>query len=464
MDGMEKLKEKLKLYLSTLSENAQNLLLRNLEKAEREGKNDAAAALIVAALRDILNVEEKVVPLEEFAKVDFFRDARYFASEYELVAKQEARINPLSFEAIWNWIKRDIATPEQTQKLQMDCSAIEKQEISRHSSALCAEFVASIKKKLKLMSRELAGEQKLANQLGGEIVYKDLLDILISSERLMPLKPLLGRLNTEIDSWTSPEGEEAYKLISRYIQQAPLRTSWLVSALSKKLASPRQKLQLATKLSGSDDAVQVAATVYAPAVHQVFADMNALTALVEANMQEHSSLDEALKYFSQWTKLAKAVSVELELPAQSAWGKTLTDMKKKMSGLLKKDVEAVPGLVRRALRAPKNTEEELVDEDLVADAIRAAKIFHQAELAKDYLAMNGPISDARKELDQAFEILTTSLVERTRQSAGSETIAKLHSAAVDLARNVFDEDYANAFKRQLNAAATVKELQVAEVG
>ena len=78
MDGMEKLKEKLKLYLSTLSESAQKMLLRNLEKAQREGNNDAAAELIVAALRDLLKVEEKIVPLEEFAKKDFFREARFF--------------------------------------------------------------------------------------------------------------------------------------------------------------------------------------------------------------------------------------------------------------------------------------------------------------------------------------------------------------------------------------------------
>nr|WP_321457677.1 hypothetical protein [uncultured Cohaesibacter sp.] len=457
MSGMEKLQKKLKLYLSTLSESAQKLLLRNLEKAEQEGTQDAAEEMIIAALRELLHVEDEAVPLEEFAKSDFFREARYFASEIDLTHKVEARINPSSFDAIWKWIKRDIATPEQISKLSMNCSKLETQEISKHSSALCAEFVAAIKKKLKIISRDLGGEQKLANQLTGELVYKDLLDVLVSAERLMPLKPILVRISGTIDSWSSSEGEATYKLISRYIQQSPMKTSWLVSALTAKLSSPRLKIELATKLSGSDDAVQVAATVYAPAVHQALAEMEAWNAAVKKQISVFTKLDSALAALKTWSKFAKALEVELELPAQCAWGKSLALMKKEMSSVLKVEVEKAPSLVRKALRAPKSGEAENCDDELIADAVRASSIFRQAELAKDTLAMNGPITQVRKELDQTFEILTTSLVDRTRQANDSNRaiILKLHSAAIDIAKNIFDADYAEAFRRQLHAAASV---------
>ena len=464
MDGMEKLKEKLKLYLSTLSESAQKMLLRNLEKAQREGNNDAAAELIVAALRDLLKVEEKIVPLEEFAKKDFFREARFFAAEINLLSKVEARISPTSFDVIWNWVKRDIATPEHIQKLAMDCAELEKHEISKHSAEICAALIAAVKARLKVVSRELGGEQKLSNHLGGEIVYKDLLDVLISAERIMPLKPILSRMPKEVASWSSPEGAEAYKLISQYVQQAPLRTSWLFSAVSKKLLSPRLRIQLATKLSGSDDAIQVAATVYAPAVQHMLVEMDAHVAVVDERLKEFSGLHEALEHLRTWSTLAKAVDVELEVSTQCAWGGALTEMKKRMSRILKSEVESAPGLVRKALRAPKSGENESVDSNLIADAVRASQIFHQAELAKDNLAMNGPIAEARKELDQSFEILTKSLVERTRQAIGpdAEALQELGSAAQDIAKNLFDPDFADSLGRQLKAAASVKEMQVAE--
>ncbi|WP_321449610.1 hypothetical protein [uncultured Cohaesibacter sp.] len=464
MDSMEKLKEKLKLYLSTLSESAQKMLLRNLEKAQREGNSDAAAELIVAALRDLLRIEEKIVPLEEFAKKDFFREARFFTSEIDLLSKVEARISPTSFDVIWSWIKRDIVAPEHLQKLAMDCTDLEKHEISKHSAEICADLVAAIKARLKVVSRELGGEQKLTNHLGGEIVYKDLLDVLVSAERLMPLKPILSRMPKEVASWSSPEGDEAYKLISRYVQQAPLRTSWLFSAVSKKLLSPRLRIQLATKLSGSDDAIQVAATVYAPAIQHMLAEMDAHVAEVDKHLKEFSGLHKALDHLRSWSVLAKAVEVELEVPNQSLWGGALTEMRKKMSRILKSEVESAPGLVRKALRAPKSGEPEAVDSDLIIDAVRASQIFHQAELAKDSLAMNGPIAEARKELDQSFEILTKSLVDRTRRAVGVdvEVIEKLHVAALDIAKNLFDTEFADSLGRQLKAAASVTELQVAE--
>ena len=185
------------------------------------------------------------------------------------------------------------------------------------------------RKKLKLISRDLGGEQKLSNQLGGEIIYKDLLDVLASAERLMPLKPILARMPKEITNWSSPAGDEIYKLISRYVQQAPLRTSWLFSAVSKKLSSPRLRIQLATKLSGSDDAVQVAATVYAPAIQHIIAEMGAHSAVVEERLKEFSGLSEAMRHVSKWHSLAKAVSVELELSSQGVWGKSIQEMKRR---------------------------------------------------------------------------------------------------------------------------------------
>ncbi|WP_316859834.1 hypothetical protein [uncultured Cohaesibacter sp.] len=463
MQGIEKLKDKLKLYLATLSESAQKLLLRSLEKAQQDGSSDIASDFILMVLREILASEKKLVPLDKAAKKQFFRDACFFFAEVDLPEKMEACINPSSVEAIWSWIKNDIASQDQRNRLQQDCSYRSKSDIDRLTMEWCAELVLAIKKRLKAAEKEFGGEQKLIKQLGGDHVFKDLMDILSSSERLTPLKPILARMAKGIESWSSPEGADAYQLISRYVQQSPLRSNWVFSATSKKLETAQLKLELVTKLSGSNDSTQIFATAYAPAVHQLIAVMQARVGLAEELVSDLSRQAETVEHVTEWRKLLKAMELALEIPGKTPWGKSLTQMKKRMRELLEEEIEAAPSTLRKAFRAPINDELEAVEDDHLSRAIKSASLFKQAELAKETLALNGPISDARKELDQTFELLNSSLVERTRKAIGQDThtLEKLHAASISIAEQLFDKDYAMAFSRQLRAASMVQDLKIA---
>ena len=71
MPDAMKLKDKLSLYLSTLSDSAQQLLLRSLENGEKNGSNDHAADLILLALRSVMKEEEPDIPFEPFAREEF---------------------------------------------------------------------------------------------------------------------------------------------------------------------------------------------------------------------------------------------------------------------------------------------------------------------------------------------------------------------------------------------------------
>ena len=468
MPDLEKLKGKLSLYLSTLSDSAQNLLLRTLEKGQLEGTNDAASDLILAALKDVLQSGEELtepeVFLETLVKEEFFRASEPFISEVDHIEKAEARISPSSVDAIWNWMKRDIATQQQANDFEIVCNNLEPQDVSKRVMAVKQELCASISQFLNKILREIGGEQKISNQLGGEKIFFDLKDVLASEERLAPLKPILARLPNEISSWSNPEGSEANAFVSRYIQQAPLKAAWAFSAVSGRLTSPRLKLQLATGLAGSDDAIQVAATVYAPAVVQILADMEAYLSLFKSHLHQHSEFEKSIKYLSKWRSLAKAMETELELPLQCPWGKAIAQMKTGLSEQLEIEIGQAAGLLRKALRAPKDSGHEAANPVLIEDAKRAISLFYQAERMKDSLALNGPITKIRKELDQSFEILSTSLLERTRLATGSdiEACKALGDAAASYAALLFDEDYAIAFRRQLKAAASVKELSAAE--
>ncbi|PLW76945.1 hypothetical protein [Cohaesibacter celericrescens] len=464
MAGIEKLREKLSLYLSTLSDSAQGLLLRSLEKSQRDGTSDAASDMILAALNDILKENTPDIPLEKYAKKEFFRAAAVFTSGIDHVRKTQACISPSSHDVIWAWVMRDIVTAEQKAKLQKACNGLSDDELVKQGTALRDELVPAISKYLKSVLNEMGGEQKIANHLGGVHVYHDLIDILACGEQLSPLAPILSRMPAQLSSWSTPEGEEIYKLVSKYTQQAPMKACWLFSAISKRLSSQKLKIQLATKLGGSDDAIQVAATVYAPAIVQVLADMEANLAQFEKCLSQPSEFETCLRHLSTWRSLAKYMDAEMDISVQCAWGKAITSMKTKLSELLETEIESTPGLVRKALRAPKNGAQEFADQNLLQDAERAVLLFHNAERMKDCIALNGPIGRIRKELDQSFEILTTSLIERTRLAVGSDAeICKvLGETAVIFAKNLFDDAYAAAFRRQLKAAASVQEMRAAE--
>ena len=220
----------------------------------------------------------------------------------------------------------------------------------------------------------------------------------------------------------------------------------------------------ASRLAGSDDAIQVAATVYSPAVKQIIADLESVLAGFEKTVQGFGDTKESVKLLSEWRLLVKALETELELAVQSPWGRALADMKTKLSELLEHEIVSAPGLIRKALRAPKQGAGEYADDNLLQDAMRAVELFKHVERMKDILALNAEISRIRKELDQSFEILTTSLVDRTKQAAGDDTKAckQIGDAAVVMARHIYDEDYAASLRRQLRAASTVQELKNSE--
>lgn len=467
MKSAEELKEKLSLYLASLSDSAQQLLLRTLKKNMANGSIDPSSKLILEALEKVLHDREPEaappvkVALDPLLKDAFFSTAKPFLAPLNLASKSEGRLSPDSLDAIWLWIKRDIAQPEHLALIEQEIVEPEKAEIHARAEQLKSVLLPKIAQVTKKILAELAGEQKMANQLGSPEIYADLRDFMASKDKAMALQPFLKRIEQPLTSWSSPQGEEIYAHIKRFVQQFPMQTAWLFSGLTSKLSDPKLLVQLAVKLAGSEDAIQIGATVYAPAITQILVEMEAHIFQFKAKVSDPNGLDQALYSLAEWRKHIRAVESELEIPAQCPWAKSLSAMKTEMSDVLEKEISMVAGLIRKALRAPKDGAAEVADEDLLQDATRAAQIFHHAERMKDSLAINEPVRKVRKELDQTFELLTTSLVERTRNAEGGdvETCKTLGDAAAIFATHLVDDDYANSFRRQLRAAASSPELR-----
>ncbi len=469
MKSAEELKEKLSLYLASLSDSAQQLLLRTLKKNMENGSIDPSSKLILEALEKVICEQEpEAVPpvkvaLDPLLKDAFFSTAKPFVAPLNLASKSEGRLSPDSLDAIWLWIKRDIAQPEHLALIDQEIVEPPKAEIQAKAEQLRSVFFPKISQVTKKILTELAGEQKMANQLGSKEIYEDLRDFMASKEKAMALQPFLKRIEQPLTSWTSPLGEEVYAHIRKFVQQFPMQTAWLFSGLTSKFSEPKLLVQLATKLAGSEDAIQIGATVYAPAITQILVEMEAHIFQFKAKVSDPAGLDLALYSLAEWRKLIRAVESELEIPTQCPWAKSLSAMKTEMSEMLEKEISTVAGLIRKALRAPKEGATEVANEDLLHDATRAAQIFHHAERMKDSLAINEAVRKVRKELDQTLELLTTSLVERTRNAVGPdvETCKTLGDAAAIFAAHLVDDEYANSFRRQLRAAASSPDLKAA---
>lgn len=221
-----KLREKLVLYLSSLSDSAQQLLLQSLEKSIAAGQSDTASELILSALKKVLAEKDPQTELAEYVKQELFKPCKVFISDVDQVVKIDARMSPSSIDSIWQWVCRDVATPQQSSAMAETFGDSKKGLAQEQAKQICQALGPAVSKYVTRMLHEMGGEQKLSNQLGGEVVYSDLLDFMSCKERYEALKPILDRVADEIPSWNSPEGETAYTAITRYVQAAPMKAAW----------------------------------------------------------------------------------------------------------------------------------------------------------------------------------------------------------------------------------------------
>ncbi len=137
------------------------------------------------------------------------------------------------------------------------------------------------------------------------------------------------------------------------------------------MTAPWQLIRLGIRAAGSDTAARVAETPYAVTVAIVLAELERLVG--ELRDELHSGRAIAVVALLKIIHdSARGLRTELELPIDSTWGRALAAIRGQIGELLRAEIEAVPGRVRRLLR-PRPSSEIPPNSVIEADEVAATE-------------------------------------------------------------------------------------------
>ncbi len=223
-----------------------------------------------------------------------------------------------------------------------------------------------------------------------------------------------------------------------------------------RLGAPWQLIRLAIHAAASDVAEHVAGTPFAVAVDLVLGDLDRMIANLQTCLK--AGLREAIEgTLKDIHDCARALHSEIELPADSAWGRRLAASRGAVAKLLEGEIENLPGQVRRLLRPrpAKETPAAGLDEIDVGEiegklVLAAACRNYAGELAISETTRR-VTSDLQTYFDNGIQIL----IDRLRSSPAAERAFRQSQvdAAVKFCAKLFGAEYAGLLAKAAGIAA-----------
>jgi hypothetical protein len=215
-------------------------------------------------------------------------------------------------------------------------------------------------------------------------------------------------------------------------------------------------IRVAVKATESDDAARIASTPYAAAVEIVLAEAERMVGELKADLKRGGSgLISTLKWIHD---AARGLHTELDLTADSPWGRQLAAIRTDISNTLKAEIESIPGRVRRLLR-PRPASEiasgAVLDASDVTETEAAVEFIGACRIFASELAVSEITQRAHNELQQFLDGGTQTLLDglRTAGTADRPFRQSQVDAAVRLCAKVFGQEYASLLSKAAEVAA-----------
>jgi hypothetical protein len=222
-----------------------------------------------------------------------------------------------------------------------------------------------------------------------------------------------------------------------------------------RLSSPWQLIRLAIQAAASDVSEHIAATPFAIAVDIVLGDFDRIITKLRDALKAGDS-DEVGRLLKDFHDAARAVHTEIDLPADSTWGRQLAGARAEIAALLEGEIDHLPGQVRRLLR-PRNGRDAIAPLDSIdVDDVEAKLALVAA--CRNYageLAVSEATHRTYFELQTYFDSGTAVLLERLRASSPLERALRQSQvdAAIRFCAKLFGPEYAGLLARAADVAA-----------
>src|ERR1700676_378204 len=408
--------ERLREYLRNLKPEARALLIAELERAQLRGDDMTGSELVLEELRRTIRIEAQRVPRIGGGGGLFFMPLEPFLIDAPADHKRVGRIARLSLEPIWGWIGRDLMPAEAkalTEDINRALLAGDKTKADQLVRALHDRAILRMRETLATVGTDEKAQRRLAIQVGTPRATDDvatLLHVLVVRDGLV--------------------------------------------LLMNGLAAPWQLIRLATRVAESDVAARVAETPYAVALTIVLGEMESTVSELRTAFRAGKPVTSMLK---ELHGAARGLRTEMDMSVESVWSRQLAAIRSDVSNLLKSEIDAAPGRVRRLLRPPPAKE---IRPGSTVDSIEGDDVQARVEFAsacRNYaseLALSEVTLRAYSELTQYLETGTKVLLDALRHAEAAERPFRQSQvdAAIRLCRSLFGAEYAELLTKAADVA------------
>ena len=332
---------KLRQYLLELKPEARSLLASELERALLRGEAPPGASAILEQLRKTARREGRKLPRVGNPQRLFFVAVEPFLVDDAPERKHLGRIARASLDPIWKWICRDLMLREArsySDQVLILLAANEKSgadQVARAFQNLAEqrlrECLASIKKDEKAL-------QRVAGQIGTQHAIDEVRELAAILRARDALGVIGSRLSATISNLAGEQLENVRALLDSPIGRHRDVFLYALLIVMSRLGAPWQLIRLAIHAAASDVADHIAATPFAIAVDVVLGDFDRIITNLRDALKAADS-DEVGRLLKDFHDAARALHTEIELPADSTWGRQLASARADVASLLEGEID-----------------------------------------------------------------------------------------------------------------------------
>jgi hypothetical protein len=450
--------KKLREYLLELKPEARSLLASELERALLRGEAPPGASAILEQLRKTARQEGRKLPRVGNPQRLFFTAVEPFLVDDVLERRHLGRIPRASLDPIWKWICRDLMLREArsySDQVQLLLAAKEKSGADQ----VARGFQDLVEQRLRDCLAGIKKDEKALTRIAGQIGTPHAIDEVRELAAILRARDALGVIGSRLPATISNLAGEQLENV-RALLDSPIgrhRDVFLYALLivMNRLSSPWQLIRLAIQAAASDVSEHIAATPFAIAVDIVLGDFDRIITKLRDALKAGDS-DEVGRLLKDFHDAARAVHTEIDLPADSTWGRQLAGARAEIAALLEGEIDHLPGQVRRLLR-PRNGRDAIAPLDSIdVDDVEAKLALVAA--CRNYageLAVSEATHRTYFELQTYFDSGTAVLLERLRASSPLERALRQSQvdAAIRFCAKLFGPEYAGLLARAADVAA-----------
>jgi hypothetical protein len=458
--------ERLREYLRALKPEARAMLIAELERGLLRGEDVAGNELILQELRNTIRAASQPAPRIGDAARMFFAPFEPFLIDGPADHKRIGLIARVSLEPIWGWIGRDLmpaearALSEDINRALADNDRVKAEQLVR---ALHERAIQRTRDTLAAVGTDEKAKRRLGVQVGTPRAIGDLATIL----RILAIRDVLADIGRRLPSHIRAferEQIDAIKVLldtsaaTKFTEAAATRKSDIYLygfiMVARRLAAPWQLIRMATRAADSDDVARITETPYAAAVTIVLGEAEATVTDLRTELKAGRPITSLLKGIHD---TARGLRTEIDLAIDSPWSRQLASIRSDVSTMLKTEIEATPGRVRRLLR-PRPSKEivpgSLLDALDVSEAEARVEFVSMCRHYAGELAASEVTLRTYSELTQYLETGTRVLLDTLRHAEDADRPFRQSqiAAAVKFCRTLFGADYAGLLAKAADVA------------